>query len=64
MKKIVILKNKQIKTQFNLGNGGSRMYKGYELHDFQNFLNDVKGNNMKYNLTFEFFYDIICIYGG
>ena len=28
--------------------------KGYELHDFQNFLNDVKGNNMKYNLAFEF----------
>ena len=28
--------------------------KGYELHDFQNFLNDVKGNNMKYNLDFEF----------
>ena len=28
--------------------------KGYELYDFQDFLNDVKGNNMKCNLAFEF----------
>ena len=28
--------------------------KEYELYDFQDFLNDVKGNNMKYNLAFEF----------
>lgn len=28
--------------------------KGYELHNFQDFLNDVKSNSMKCNLSFEF----------
>ena len=28
--------------------------KGYESHDFQDFLNDIKSNNMKCNLALDF----------